>query len=294
MSADPFVQAPYNSQSYNRYSYVFNNPLSFTDPSGYTCVGTGYAPGACGSDSNTEQTRVYCDYACQEAARLKRDAQQNAIKQSNIASWRASESRDQHWAYMNGAAYNIANIWGMTEFALAAGGYFPNALKKELFAERPVGILTLISVLDSPVGGAPITSEYGANRTCPQCSKTHRGTDFRVPVGTRVVATYQGQVVFAGNNRDYGNMVIIYHGGVKNSKEGLYTLLAHGKSLSVKAGDYINTGQKVMTSGSSGKSSGPHVHYEIITSKTGPVSNGFFAKSDQRYGRFELQNLVGF
>ncbi|MES2824407.1 MAG: RHS repeat-associated core domain-containing protein [Pseudomonadota bacterium] len=37
MSADPFVQAPYNSQSYNRYSYVFNNPLSYTDPSGYSC-----------------------------------------------------------------------------------------------------------------------------------------------------------------------------------------------------------------------------------------------------------------
>jgi hypothetical protein len=38
MSADPFVQAPYNSQSYNRYSYTFNNPLSYTDPSGYQCV----------------------------------------------------------------------------------------------------------------------------------------------------------------------------------------------------------------------------------------------------------------
>lgn len=51
MSADPFVQSPYNTQSYNRYSYVFNNPLSFTDPSGYT-KSCGYTE----CDDDTEET----------------------------------------------------------------------------------------------------------------------------------------------------------------------------------------------------------------------------------------------
>jgi RHS repeat-associated protein len=54
MSADPFVQAPYNSQSYNRYSYTFNNPLSFTDPSGYQA--SGLEPGECDRYGNCRAT----------------------------------------------------------------------------------------------------------------------------------------------------------------------------------------------------------------------------------------------
>ncbi|MDZ4260958.1 MAG: RHS repeat-associated core domain-containing protein [Pseudomonadota bacterium] len=116
MSADPFVQAPYNSQSYNRYSYVFNSPLSFTDPSGYLSVsGFDY-------DTGVEEVPVHCDSACMEKHRKQQEAQQDAINQSNIANWRASENRGEQWSYMNGAAYNIANFWGYHAFALAAGG----------------------------------------------------------------------------------------------------------------------------------------------------------------------------
>jgi len=119
MSADPFVQAPYNSQSYNRYSYVFNNPLSFTDPSGYACdnQNAGNSGGDC--DSDVEELPVTCDWTCQNAHQTQ--SQLDAINASNIANWRASENRGEQWSYMNGAAYNIANFWGKVAFDLAAG-----------------------------------------------------------------------------------------------------------------------------------------------------------------------------
>jgi RHS repeat-associated protein len=88
MSADPFVQAPYNSQSYNRYSYVFNNPLSFTDPSGFT--------GSCGySGCGREEVDVHCDSTCMQEAREQQEAQQNAISQSNIAYWSSWTSQQR-------------------------------------------------------------------------------------------------------------------------------------------------------------------------------------------------------
>lgn len=86
LSADPFVQAPYNSQSYNRYSYVFNNPLSFTDPSGYS-ASCGYSP----CSDVEESPSAVCDLDCQRRALERVEDQKNAINASNNAYW-------QRWA----------------------------------------------------------------------------------------------------------------------------------------------------------------------------------------------------
>ena len=88
-------------------------------------------------------------------------------------------------------------------------------------------------------------------------SALHEGVDFNAPSGTPIVAAGAGVVVSAGWHPGYGRKVDIDHG------DGLITRYAHASKLLVKAGDIVRQGQKIAAVGSSGRSTGPHLHFEV-------------------------------
>ncbi len=103
-----------------------------------------------------------------------------------------------------------------------------------------------------------ITSEFGY-RVHPilKVKKLHTGLDIGVPSGSKVVAANAGKVIKAAWNNSYGYMVMIDHGG------GIVTLYAHNSQLKVSTGDIVSKGQLVALSGSTGVSTGPHLHFEV-------------------------------
>ncbi len=111
----------------------------------------------------------------------------------------------------------------------------------------------------TPASG-PITSYYGS-RIHPVTGKlkTHTGMDYGAPYGSNIVAAAAGTVLVSGyNSGGYGNYVVINHGG------GVTTLYAHASSLLVSAGQSVSQGQVIAKVGSTGMSTGPHLHFEVL------------------------------
>lgn len=111
---------------------------------------------------------------------------------------------------------------------------------------------------NNPSPASDVTSRFG-NRLDPFLGRLalHAGIDFRAPTGTRIVATAPGTVTTAGKSGGYGNMVEIDHGN------GITTRYAHLSSILVNVGDAISAGEAIGRSGSTGRSTGPHLHYEV-------------------------------
>ncbi|HEY2445423.1 MAG TPA: M23 family metallopeptidase, partial [Rhizomicrobium sp.] len=119
--------------------------------------------------------------------------------------------------------------------------------------------------LTTPVHGGQfeMTSGFGA-RVDPFTRRIalHTGMDFAGPWGSTVTATAPGVVVFAGGRGGYGNMVEIDHGF------GFHTRYGHLSSVLVRAGMRVNQGSPIGKLGSTGRSTGPHVHYEVWVADT--------------------------
>ncbi len=105
-----------------------------------------------------------------------------------------------------------------------------------------------------------ITSHFSPRRKNPVSGvyKRHTGTDIGASYGAAIVAANSGTVTLAGWNSGYGNCVIIDHGG------GKATLYAHMSAYSVSKGQTVTKGQRIGSVGSTGNSTGPHLHFEVL------------------------------
>ena len=86
----------------------------------------------------------------------------------------------------------------------------------------------------------------------------HKGVDFAGEEGAAVLATGSGVVTWSDSRYGYGNLIEIDHG------DGVVTRYGHNKELLVKVGEIVNKGQQISLMGSTGRSTGPHVHYEVL------------------------------
>ncbi len=105
-----------------------------------------------------------------------------------------------------------------------------------------------------PISGT-ITSRFGAGSSIRRSS--HTGLDIATSRGTPIAAAASGTVTFSGYKGSYGNMLVISHGN------GIQTYYAHCDALYVSAGTQVSQGQKIAAVGSTGNSTGPHLHLEI-------------------------------
>ncbi|MFC9125010.1 peptidoglycan DD-metalloendopeptidase family protein [Streptomyces sp. NPDC057067] len=112
----------------------------------------------------------------------------------------------------------------------------------------------------APVENPNVTTQYRASGAS-WSSGYHTGSDFQAASGTSVRSIGPGTVVSAGWSGSYGNEVVIQH------EDGMYSQYAHLSSLEVSAGQTVAGGQQIGLSGTTGNSTGPHLHFEV---RTGP------------------------
>lgn len=140
-------------------------------------------------------------------------------------------------------------------------------LKQEVL-RKPVNEVVIIGTAGSgsssgmtfplPAGTRYVITTYFGGTDAVH-STPHKGIDYGAPQGTSILAAKSGTVVYAGNNGNgYGYHVIINHGN------GMRTVYAHASRLLVKKGEAVTQGQIIAKVGSTGNSTGPHLHFEVI------------------------------
>ncbi len=110
-----------------------------------------------------------------------------------------------------------------------------------------------------PISGGRLSSQFGRRKAPVRGASTyHKGVDWATPIGTTVVASSAGKVIKAGWGSGYGYVVYLSHA------DGRQTRYAHLSKVLVKVGENVSQGERIALSGNTGRSSGPHVHFEML------------------------------
>jgi murein DD-endopeptidase MepM/ murein hydrolase activator NlpD len=158
------------------------------------------------------------------------------------------------------------------ELSKSMSGLGPNSLANTLYQQlkratdwraqqEPRGVQDLVEAshewVQMPING-PVSSKFGWRKDPISGErKFHCGLDIAAPKGSPIKAALEGRVIFSGKQRGYGNVVILDHG------DELQTVYAHNKCNTVKDGDWVKGGSTVAQVGASGRSTGPHLHFEV-------------------------------
>lgn len=163
--------------------------------------------------------------------------------------------------------WTIAGTYGVTTDAILRFNDLPNpdhVLPGQRLIIPPAGGSDAIAVMALqqlsqqetllwPVqGGGIISSLFG-----PRQDRIHKGLDIAAPTGTPILAAADGRVTYADWAGTYGMLVVIDHG------RGLVTRYAHASAIHVQAGQRVRAGQHIADVGSTGRSTGPHLHFEV-------------------------------
>ncbi len=124
---------------------------------------------------------------------------------------------------------------------------------------RPAGPMTRLIAFVTPLKGYAINSAYGLRRLASEArARQHKGVDIAAPQGTSVFVACEGEVLRTGyDSGGYGRFIEVQH------PNGMSTLYAHLSRVDVARGDRLGSGERIGLVGSTGRSTGPHLHFEV-------------------------------
>ncbi len=123
----------------------------------------------------------------------------------------------------------------------------------------PAGPLTRPMTFEEPVRGFAINSRFGMRRLGGEPGvRMHKGVDIAAPTGTSVYSSAEGEIIRIGRQPSgYGNFIEMRH------PNGMTTMYAHLSRIDVASGDRVSAGERIGLVGSTGYSTGPHLHFEV-------------------------------